>query len=252
MARLVDLYDGFLFDLEGLFGQDNEPIPFAGETLAVLPRAAYISTDVTLTPVEVAEMLADAGVAAHHDQVVTQSHAAARLLTGLVTARPDEFVLGTTPPNRAEDEPTYPPLIRYATTLLDARFPLVVTASPTCVASARVMRLPSVLLLTPDTDLDALLRTEPALRPTFVATDIRDLVRHQPIVDCDARYWSCEGWIATVSQPGVLRLYPGPLDSVAAGARVMCAAAWNWPGSTLDTREALALFDSLVKAMRPD
>lgn len=241
MPRLVDLYDGFLFDLTGLID-----LPFAAETLRVLPRKAFISTHATRTPSEVAEMLAGLGIAASGNQVVTQSQAAARLVTGLVPTQSDEFVLGATPPRRAEDEPSYPPLIRTAVTRLGARFPLVVTDQLTCVAAARLLRMPSVLLLTPSTDLAALLTTEPPWRPTFVATDIRDLLRHQPIVDCDSRYWSCEGWTATVSHTGELRLYPGPTASLAAGARVMCAAAWNWPGSSLDTSAALELFSSLV------
>src|SRR5262249_38394284 len=126
----------------------------------------------------------------------------------------------------------------------------VVTTDMACVAAARLIRLPSVLLLTPFTDLASLLRTEPELRPTFVATDPRDLLRQQPIVDCDARYWSCEGWMASVSHLGKLRLSPGPMSSLAAGARVLCAAAWNFPGSSLDTTEALELFGSLVNSTR--
>jgi hypothetical protein len=250
MPRLVDLYDAFLFDLAGLIDSGNEPIPFAPETLEILSRVAFLSTHATRTPVEVAAMLAGLGIAAHRGQVVTQSQAAARLVTGLTPTRSDEFVLGTTPPNRAEDEPSYAPLIRFAIRLTAARFPLVITDNLTCVATARLLRLPSVLLLTPSTDLAALLHTPPPLRPTFVATDIRDLLRQQPIVDCDARYWSCEGWIATVSHLGELRLYPGPMSALAAGARVMCAAAWNWPGSSLDATAALDLFDSLTSAAR--
>jgi hypothetical protein len=177
--------------------------------------------------------------------VVTRSQAAARLLTGLVPARSDEFVLGTTPPDTAGDDLSYPPLLTTAVHRTGAKRPLVVTGTLSCVAAARHLRLPSVLLLTASSDLATLLHTPPPLRPTFVATDIRDLFRRQPIVDCDARYWSCDGWIATVTY-GELRLYPGPQSSLAAGARVLCAAAWNWPGPTLDTTTALALFSSLA------
>jgi haloacid dehalogenase-like hydrolase len=244
MSRLVDLYDGFLFDLNGLLDSDGDLIPYARETLRALTRVAFITNNVTLTPVKVTALLAGLGVAAHHGQVVTQSQAAARLVSGLVPGRSDEFVLGTAP-TRAEDEPAYPPLITAATHRTRARRPLIVTGTLTCIAAARALRLPSVLLLTPTSDLTELLHTPPQLRPTFVATDIRDLFRRQPIVDCDSRYWSCEGWIATVSH-GELRLYPGPLTSLAAGARVLCAAAWNWPGPTLETEAALDLFTQLA------
>ncbi|GAB3908760.1 hypothetical protein GCM10029964_109050 [Kibdelosporangium lantanae] len=247
MARLVDLYDRFLFDLDGLIDPPDEPVPFATETLRTLSRAIFISASATATPVDVAAMLAGLGVPAHRGRVVTQSQAAARLVTGLVPARSAEFVLGTTPPTRAEDEPAYPPLLRMAMT--GARFPLVVTSSLACVAAARAMRLPSVLLLTPWTDLTEVLLVAPEARPTYVATDMRDLLRHQPIVNCDARFWSCEEWIASVSVAGELRLHPGPMSALAAGARVMCAAAWNWPGSGLDVTTAVEQFMDLVSSV---
>jgi hypothetical protein len=204
-----------------------------------------MTNNATHTAVGVAALLAGLGVPAHRSQVVTQSHAAARLVTGLVPARSGEFVLGTTPPDSAGDEPSYPPLITAAVHRTKATRPLVITGALSCVAAARHLRLPSILLLTATSDLATLLHTPPSLRPTFVATDIRDLFGRQPIVDCDSRYWSCEGWIATVSH-GELRLYPGPQASLAAGARVLCAAAWNWPGTTLDSAAALELFSSLA------
>jgi hypothetical protein len=247
MARLVDLYDRFLFDLAGLTNRPGEPVPFAAETLRTLSRSIFISTSATATPVEVAAMLAGLGVPAHRGRVVTRSQAAARLVTGLVPARSAEFVLGTTPPPCAEDEPTYVPLLRLAMT--GARFPLVVTSSLDCVAAARLLRVPSVLLLTPWTDLTEVLLVTSSARPTYVATDMRDLLRHQPIVNCDARYWSCEEWIASVSVAGELRLYPGPITALAAGARVMCAAAWNWPGSGLDVTEAVEQFLDLASSV---
>jgi hypothetical protein len=245
MSRLVDLYDGFLFDLDGLLDQDACAIPYAPETLRALTRVTFMTNNATHTAVGVAALLAGLGLPAHRGQVVTRSHAAARLVTGLVPARSDEFVLGTTPPRGAGDESSYPPLITAAVHHTRTTRPLVITGTLSCVAAARHLKLPSVLLLTAASDLATLLHTPPPLRPTFVATDIRDLFRRQPIVDCDSRYWSCEGWIATVSH-GELRLYPGPQSALAAGARVLCAAAWNWPGPTLDSTSALALFRSLA------
>jgi hypothetical protein len=250
MPRLADLYDGFLFDLEGILDRDTGLIPFAPETLHALGSHVFLSTNVTRSPSEVAALLAGLGVNAHRGQVVTQSQAAARLVTGLVPARSDEFVLGTTPPNRAGDEPSYPLVLREAIRRAGARYPLVVTDRLACVAAARLIQVPSVLLLTASSDLAELLAAPPMHRPTFVATDIRDLLHQQPIVDCDARYWSCDGWVATVSK-GELRLYPGALTSLAAGARVLCAAAWNWAGPELEVSAALELFSSLVAAWRP-
>ncbi|MFC0109702.1 HAD family hydrolase [Kibdelosporangium aridum] len=249
MPTITDMYDGFLFELEGLLDGNTGVIPFTTETVDHLYPIAFLSTDATRSAAAVASSLAGLGINAHQAQVVTQSHAAARLLTGLVPAQSaDEFVLGTA---HTEDEPpsqapaSYPELLREAIHRTRARYPLAIGQSMRFVAAARAIHIPSVLILNESTNLRSLLLTSPDQRPTFVATDLRDLFRRQPIVDCEARYWECEGWIATVTQ-GTLQLYPGPSSTLAAGARVLCAAAWNFRGPDLDIDSAVDLFTSLA------
>lgn len=244
MPSLVDLYDGFLFDLEGLLEPDTGLIPYAAETLDALGSVVFMTNNATRTPVEVATLLAEHGVHAHRGQVVTTSQAAARLVTGLVPARSDEFVLGTQPPDRAGDEPSYPALLRAATRLVGSHYTLAVTHSLDCVVAARLIGIPSALLLTRATNLPHLLRASPAQRPTFIATNPRDLLRQQPIVDCTGRYWECEGWAATVSHDE-LHLFPGPRNALGAGVRVMCAATWNWQGSPPGISAALTQFNRM-------
>jgi hypothetical protein len=234
MPTLADMYDGFIFELEGLLDPDFGTIPFARETLGALQSIAFVSADSFRTPLAVTALLAELGICAHRGQVVTRSQAETHLLTGLAPQRLN-----------SEDEPSYPTLLRTAVRLTSGRYPLVVSHSLACVSAARLIHMPSVLVLNPSSDLRSLLLCPPPQRPTFVVTDLRDMFRRQPIVDCDARYWECEGWIATVKH-GRLRLYPGPSSAVAAGARVLCAAAWNWKGPELDVDPALSLFTSLV------
>jgi hypothetical protein len=165
--------------------------------------------------------------------VVTTGQASAHQLTGLV------------PHARLGNSGPYPSLLRAAVRRIGSRYPLIVCHTTACVAAARAVHLPSALVLNPASDLRSLLRCPPAQRPTFVLTDLRDMFRRQPAVDCDARHWECEGWIASVTR-GRLRLYPGPPSALAAGARVLCAAAWNWRGPDLDVEPAVSLFTSLA------
>ncbi|MBP2323051.1 hypothetical protein JOF56_003436 [Kibdelosporangium banguiense] len=236
------MYDGFVFELEGLLDADSRAIPFARETLESLQSIAFVSSDAIRTPAAGAALLADLGINAHRGQVITSSQAAARQVSGLVP-RSDAAIVGAG--TSVDDEPSYPALLRSAVQLTGARFPLVVSHSLACVSAARLIHLPSALVLNPESDLRELLLCPPPQRPTFVLTDMRDMFHGQPIVDCDSRYWECEGWIAAVRH-GRLRLYPGPSSTLAAGARVLCAAAWNWRGPELDVEPAVSLFTSLV------
>ncbi|MCE7006266.1 hypothetical protein LWC34_26000 [Kibdelosporangium philippinense] len=239
------MYDGFLFELEGLLDANVGVIPFTTETVDHLNPIAFLSNDASQSAAAVASLLAGLGINAHQAQVVTQSHAAARLLTGLVPAQSeDEFVLGAAELSPAA-YPSYPALLREAIRRTSARYPLAIGQSMDFVAAARAIQVPSVLLLNETMHLRSLLLTAPEQRPTFVATDLRDLFRRQPIVDCEARYWECEGWVATVNH-GRLQLYPGPSSTLAAGARVLCAAAWNFRGLDLDIDSAVDLFTSLA------
>jgi hypothetical protein len=225
------MYDGFVFELEGLLDPEYGAIPFARETLDAMQSIAFVSGDATRTPVAGAALLAELGISAHRGQVVTMAEASARLLTDLSSA--------------PGDGASYPAMLRAAVQLTRSRYPLVISHSLACVSAARLIHMPSALVLNPSSDLRSLLLCPPPQRPTFVVTDLRDMFRRQPIVDCDARYWECEGWIATVNH-GRLRLYPGPSSALAAGARVLCAAAWNWKGPSLDVDPAVSLFTSLV------
>lgn len=218
MPTLADMYDGYVFELEGLADPDGGPIPFAPETLGILHSIAFLTADTGRTPADVVAHLTSLGINAHQHQV-------------------------TTPARHVTED--YPSLLRAAVYQVGGRYPLVISQSSACVAAARRIHLPSALLLTPASDLRSLLLCPPPRRPTFVLTDLRDMFRGLPIVDCDARYWECEGWIATVSR-GCLRLHPGPPSALAAGARVLCAAAWNWRGTDLDVEAAVSLFTSLV------
>ncbi|ALG13438.1 hypothetical protein AOZ06_47160 [Kibdelosporangium phytohabitans] len=214
-------------------------IPFTAETVGRLYPLAFVSA--TQTPTGVAALLASLNLHAHGAHVVTQSQASSRLVCGLVPAQRDESVLGPSIP----DGPSYHPLLREAIRVTGAWYPLAISQSLAFVAAARQIHVPSVLVLNESADLRSLLLIPQDERPTFVATDLRDLFRHQPIADCDAHYWECEGWIATVTH-GRLRLYPGPPSTLGAGARVMCAAAWNFRGADLDIDSAVELFTSLA------
>nr|WP_042195266.1 hypothetical protein [Kibdelosporangium sp. MJ126-NF4] len=233
------MYDGFLFELEGLLDRHTGVIPFVADTVDRLYPLAFVSA--TRTPSDAASLLASLDIDVDEAQVVTQSQASARLLGGLVPAQRDEFVLGP----RSTGTVSYHALIREAIRRTAAWYPLAISQSMAFVAAAREIHVPSVLVLNATADLRALLLIPPEKRPTFVATDLRDLFRHQPIVDFDARHWECEGWIATVTNSR-LRLYPGPSSTLGAGARVLCAAAWNFRGADLDIESAVDLFTSLA------
>ena len=216
MPTLADMYDGFLVDLEGMVDRNTGAIPFASDTVDRLYPVAFVST--TRTAAAAMSLLATLNIDASRARVVT--------LGGLVSA-----------PR---------PLLREAIHRTGAWYPLAISQSLAFAAAARQIHVPSVLVLNESTNLRSLLQIPRDERPTFVATDLRDLFRHQPIVDGDARYWECEGWIAMVTHDGRLRLRPGPPSTLGAGARVMCAAAWNFPGTDLDIDSAVELFTSLA------
>ncbi|WP_143230650.1 hypothetical protein [Actinosynnema sp. ALI-1.44] len=234
------MYDGFLFELEGLLDRNTGVIPFTADTVARLRPVAFVSA--TRTPAGAVSLLTSLNLYAPGSHVVTQAQASARLLDGLVPAQRDESILaGATVTGGLP----YQALLREAIRLTGAWYPIAVSQSLAFVAAARQIHVPGVLVLNESTDLRSLLLIPQGERPTFVATDLRDLFRHQPIVDCDAHYWECEGWIATVTH-GKLRLHPGPPAALSAGARVLCAAAWNFRGSDLEIDSAVELFTSLA------
>jgi glycerol 3-phosphatase-2 len=93
---IVDRYDAFLFDLDGVLYRGSEPIPAAAEALEGIrrrgKRVAFMTNNSARTPDEVAAHLASVGVAAAVEEVETSALATARLLTdrGVGSA----FVLG--------------------------------------------------------------------------------------------------------------------------------------------------------------
>ncbi len=81
---LVDAYDLFIFDLDGVVVLGHEPVDGAVEALNALikggSRVAYATNNASRRAVEVAELLVGIGIAAQSAEVVTSAQASARLL----------------------------------------------------------------------------------------------------------------------------------------------------------------------------
>jgi glycerol-1-phosphatase len=96
MARLVDPYDAFLFDLDGVLYRGSEPVPFATEAVARLramtKRVAFVTNNSGRTPEAVAARLANVGISADVGEIETSALSTAELLAarGVVEA----FVVG--------------------------------------------------------------------------------------------------------------------------------------------------------------
>jgi 4-nitrophenyl phosphatase len=77
-------FDGFIFDMDGVFYRGERPLPGARELLPALRTAglSYIllTNNATLTPEDVARKLARMGVAAPPDAIVTSAGATAEYL----------------------------------------------------------------------------------------------------------------------------------------------------------------------------
>jgi phosphoglycolate phosphatase-like HAD superfamily hydrolase len=88
--------------------------------------------------------------------------------------------------------------------------------------------LDSLLVLTGETTVGALLAARPALRPTYLAADLRGLLDTHPKVCAVGGSFTCGSWSARVkNQTVTLRAAPGrPADPVD-GVRAMCHAAWR-------------------------
>jgi glycerol 3-phosphatase-2 len=103
---IVDRYDSFLFDLDGVLYRGSEPIPAAADVIdAIRARGrpvAFMTNNSARTPEEVVAHLRSVGVGADVDEVETSALATAKLLaergvraafvigeTGLVTALRD-------------------------------------------------------------------------------------------------------------------------------------------------------------------
>ena len=93
---IVDRYDAFLFDLDGVMYRGAEPVPRAAESLARLRALgkgiAFVTNNSGHTPGAVAEHLRSVGVHADADEVETSALTTATLLVERGVAR--AFVVG--------------------------------------------------------------------------------------------------------------------------------------------------------------
>lgn len=84
MAPLLERYEVFLFDLDGVLYRGDEPIPGAPEAVSALREAgrgvAFVTNNSARTPEEVAAQLERLGIAASPDEVTTSAAPTARLL----------------------------------------------------------------------------------------------------------------------------------------------------------------------------
>jgi HAD superfamily hydrolase (TIGR01450 family) len=92
------MYDVALLDLDGVVYRGEEPVPGAAEAIAAARAAgmrfAFVTNNAARTPAAVAARLAEVGVPAGADDVVTAAQAAATLLRTLVPAGARVLVTG--------------------------------------------------------------------------------------------------------------------------------------------------------------
>lgn len=135
-----------------------------------------------------------------------------------------------------------PPMHRETVIRTGARRPLVVgDRLDTDIEGAHVGGVDSLLVLTGVTRAAEALGAVPEHRPTYVAADLRGLLRPQPaVVGSGEGAFRCAGWTAAASSEGFRLDGDGdPLD----GLRALCAAAWTFAGPSacdLDPEKVLA------------
>ncbi len=93
------MYDAALLDLDGVLYLGPDPIPHAAEAVAQARaggmRAAFVTNNASRRPAEVAKHLAELGIPADPDDVVTSGQAAVRWLAARVAPGSAVLVLGT-------------------------------------------------------------------------------------------------------------------------------------------------------------
>jgi HAD superfamily hydrolase (TIGR01457 family) len=93
---IVDRYDAFLFDLDGVFYRGSDPVPDAARSLAELrarnKRVAFVTNNASATPSSVARRLGAAGVEAAVEEIETSALSTASLLKARGTR--SAFVIG--------------------------------------------------------------------------------------------------------------------------------------------------------------
>lgn len=96
---LIDDYDAALFDLDGVVYLGPEPVPGAAESIAALRqsgvRVGFVTNNAARSPEKVAQHLAELGVPAEVEDVVTSAQAIARLMAEQLPAGAPVLVVGT-------------------------------------------------------------------------------------------------------------------------------------------------------------
>ncbi|MHA6763690.1 HAD-IIA family hydrolase [Streptacidiphilus sp. PAMC 29251] len=138
-----------------------------------------------------------------------------------------------------------PPMHRETILRTGAKHPLVVgDRLDTDIEGAFNGGVDSLLVFTGVSRPEELPEAPAKYRPTYLAADLRGLLRVQPeLVAGDGGAYSCGGWTVTVAD-GALSLAEERGDDPYDGLRALCAAAWAAAdadgGTTPKWREALA------------
>src|SRR5699024_593307 len=97
---LTELHDAMLLDLDGASYIGARAVPAApeavGKARSAGPGVAFVTNDAGRTPARIAEHLAELGVAAAPEDVVTSAEAAARLVADRYPQGSDVLVVGDT------------------------------------------------------------------------------------------------------------------------------------------------------------
>ncbi len=98
---IIDEYDGFLIDLDGVVWLGRDPVPGSPEALATMLAAGkeivFVTNNPTKRPAEYAERLAGLGVEVGPERIVTAGITAARLAAEAAGADGGALVLGFEP-----------------------------------------------------------------------------------------------------------------------------------------------------------
>jgi glycerol-1-phosphatase len=95
---LVEHYEGFVLDLDGVIQLDDQPVAHAAEVLAELSARgrgqAFLTNNASRSPGEVSARLATLGVHAEASQILTSAMVAAQVLAGRLPAETEVLVVG--------------------------------------------------------------------------------------------------------------------------------------------------------------
>ncbi|MBR5950789.1 MAG: HAD-IIA family hydrolase [Actinomycetaceae bacterium] len=86
-AKICELYDVGLFDLDGVLYRGNEPVPYASQSLARIRRgnfaAVFVTNNASRVPEVVAQQLVSLGVDASPDDILSSAHIGVSLAQSL-------------------------------------------------------------------------------------------------------------------------------------------------------------------------